>query len=99
MITAEQCEAASELLMERAEIAEPLVKMRAAKKIRIAYQVQSAPGESGGDKPRYFFRDGPEVPMSAEFRALLTRGVEKELAVIDAKLRALGVTPPTEESP
>lgn len=95
MITAEQCEKASDLLIERAELIEPLEAMRATAKVRIAYQVKAKTGESGKDEPRFYWRDGPEVEINASLRKLLVGGIETELASIDAKLRALGVEPPS----
>lgn len=88
MITAAQCEEAAELLAEREEIAEPLAAMLAAKRVRIEYAMVRDDED---------WRAGRPMPMTKEFRALLTAGTEKQIADIDAKLRALGVQPPSAE--
>jgi hypothetical protein len=96
MISVDNCVAAAELLSEREEIAAPLAEIRAAQSARISWQSRKPSWTREDGTPVHTWRDGPEMPMTASLRKLLTAGIEEQLAAIDAKLRALGVEPPKE---
>jgi len=94
-ITAAQCEAAAELLAERVDISQPIRGMRNTKCVRLSYEViLSYVVDDGRPSTRGHFTDGPEIAVDDGIRQLLLAGIERQLAEIDAKLRAIGVEPP-----
>ena len=90
MISAQQCEEAAELLVDRQMLVEQIERTRSATKLRLGYLRQAKPHED----ERYLWSEGVEFAPTPELMALLLTGPESELATIDAKLRKLGVEPP-----
>lgn len=99
MITADQVLDAAELLAEREDLADSLAPLLAATRIKIqihtTYEHKTLRGES---EIRDSWRDGPDLTVTKPIRKLLTAGIEADIAAIDAKLRTLGVSPPTTAS-
>lgn len=95
-ISAKACIDAAELLAEREEIAEEMAKLSGATIARI--EIQSSYEWEDGNGTKRKSEDwiyGPELKLTPTIRKLLTANVEERIADIDAKLRALGVEPPS----
>lgn len=107
MITAANCEAASELLAERAEIAEQIARIKSTSMVRVEYQYtyavdplpDYAPAPKGQREPTATaWATGPEMKPTPSLMKLLLGSIEECLADIDARLCALGVEPPPAEA-
>jgi hypothetical protein len=94
MITADQVYEASDLLVDREELANTLAEMRSAKVARVSYQMATETYAKEDGTPHLYFRDGPELSVTPAIRKLLTGDIEARIAEIDAKLVAIGVEPP-----
>lgn len=100
MISAKNCEAASELLAEREEIARRALAYRAAQICRIDIRRTRRWQNAEGKTTEHTDWDtGPEMPINKPVRQLLLAGIEAALADFDERLRALGVEPPEDVAP
>lgn len=86
-MTPEQVEEASNLLIDREDLADRLAEIRSAKRVRIELAKES----DGDDSGRRYFSNGVEKDITAPVRKLLMGDIETEIATIDARLEALGV--------
>lgn len=95
LITAEQCQQAADLLVDREELLETLERMRGASLYRIEYGVIEA-----GSLDRFLRRGETQTTkITAAIRKLLQSEAEARVQEIDAQLRAIGVEPPPSARP
>jgi hypothetical protein len=90
MITAEQCEAAAELLVDREELVVLIDRIKHAEAIRIEYRRATPGGEQSYER----WDTSPEMKPTQDIIKLLLSAPEMRLANIDACLTKLGVSPP-----
>lgn len=87
MISARDVIAAAELLTEREEIAETLAGKRGARRYRIEYLAN--------DDDEYGWLTSDEYPIAPAIVEMLVGADLQAIAEIDARLRKLGVEPPS----
>lgn len=104
-ITAQQVHEAADLLADREELLEDMQPLLKAKRVRVeihtsrTYTITSMGHPRNGETETVDdWVRGPEVPLTAATRKVLCSALFAQLAEIDAKLRALGVEPPRDET-